>query len=110
MTAPNTQLTIDLNSVAYISFYYLSQYGSVRRTKPKLPSVRGVYFKPDELAPAHIKFPNETMMNRAKRLNCLDEWKPICIYQFRNNHSMRFSGEQAIQRKNQYNKHIFNCK
>lgn len=110
MTALNTQLTIDLNSVSYISFYYLSQFGSVRRTKPKLPSARGVGFKPDEYAPAHTKYPKETMLERATRLGCLDVWTPVCIYQFRNNHSIRFSGEAAIKRKNQYNEHIYNKK
>lgn len=107
MIAPNTQLTIDLNSVSYVSYYYLNQHGNAKRIKPRKPSVRGMLLS-DEMCPAVNDIPRESVFDRATRLGIIDKWKPVCIYQFRNNHSMRFEHDLAIKRKKQYDEHIFN--
>lgn len=100
------QLTIDLKAVAYISFYYKNREGKVSRTKPRKPTVHGVVVK-DEVAPIHPDFPNETMLDRAKRLGIVDVWTPVCMYHMRNNHSLKFTGDEAKRKHKAYSAHIY---
>jgi len=103
-----SQLTIDLNSVSYIHFFYRNQEGQTRAKLPRKPSVHGVVFNPDEWAiPMLHEFPHETKLERARRMEILDSWKAVCIYQFRNNHSITFEGSLAIKKRDAYNKHIY---
>lgn len=107
MTATNSQLTIDLNSVSYCSFYYKNQFGNVRRTKPRHPTRLGLEV-PDEYARPHdMAYPLETVLERLRRRDMLDKWEAICRYQFRNNHSMKFTGEEAIKKHQIYREHIY---
>jgi hypothetical protein len=106
-----TQLVIDLNSVSHAEFFYVQQDSITVRHKPKGYSVHGIAFLPDEYAwPFDHKYALETKLERAVRLEVLDIWQPVCVYQFRNNHSKTFKGETAKKRWRQYNEHIFNRK
>lgn len=103
----NPQRTIDLCAVAYIEFFWRNQFGEERRTKPRYPTRHGARI-PDEYAfPYLTDYPCETLLERCRRIGVVDEWTPVCIYQFRNNHSLRFEGKKAIDKKNTYNKHIY---
>lgn len=108
MNAPNTQLTIDLNSVSYCSFYYKNQWGNVRRIKPKKPTRLGQVIPNEFALPLDPAFPSETLIERGRRLELVDIWTPVCRYQFRNNHSMKFTGDKAIAKHKQYQTHIYN--
>lgn len=102
------QLTIDLNSVSHAQFFYVQQDGLKVKYKPKVFSVHGMVFNPDEYAwPYSGEYPMELKIERAVRLEILDVWIPVCVYQFRNNHSKTFKGEAAKKRWAQYNAHIF---
>lgn len=102
------QLTIDLNSVSYVKYFYENRRGDTRRVKPRYPTVNGSAVATDAIAFNNVAGePVETMLQRATRLKLLDVWMPVCIYQFRNNHSMRFSGDKAKQMKQSYDKHIY---
>lgn len=102
------QLTIDLNSVSHAEFFYVQQDGLTTRFKPKGYTVHGTMFNPDEYAwPYDTAYPLETKLERAVRLEVLDIWKPVCVYQFRNNHSKTFIGTTAKKRWAQYNAHVF---
>lgn len=104
----NAQLTIDLNSVSYIKFFYRQQEGIERRTRLRW-SVHGENLKDkDEFAfPYLVEYPLETRIERARRMEILDVWTAVCVYQFRNNHSIEFTGQQAIKKRNAYNYHIY---
>lgn len=103
------QLTIDLNSVSHIQFFYRNQNGIQKAIKPTVPTVDGKHFSFDQYAfPYLTEYPKETKLERARRLDILDVWKPVCVYQFRNNHSITFEGALALKRRDAYNKHIFN--
>lgn len=106
----NPQRTIDLRAVAYSEFFWRNQFGETRRCKPRYPTRHGE--KAGELFayPYLMDFPGETVLERSARLGLLDEWTPVCIYQFRNNHSLRFEGKKALEKHKQYNAHIYNGK
>lgn len=97
-----TQLTIDLNAVAYCKYFYENKFGSTRRTLPTYPTVNGVSFPTEEKL-----IGEETCLQVATRRKLLDYWTPICVYQFRNSHSMRFTGSKAKQMKKTYDTHIY---
>jgi len=103
-----TQLTIDLNAVSHMRFFYRQQEGIERRTK-LLQSVHGENLKDkDDFAfPYLMEYPGETRIERARRMGILDIWTAVCVYQFRNNHSIEFTGQQAIKKRNAYNYHIY---
>lgn len=102
------QLTIDLNSVSHIHFFYRNQEGQTSAKLPRQPTVHGCRIAADEYAiPMLHEFPHETMYERAKRLDLLDTWKAVCVYQFRNNHSITFEGRLALKKRDAYNKHIY---
>jgi len=100
------QLTIDYNAVSHAALYYENDKGNTRRTLPRCKTVNGQPI-PDEKALWLPDYPDETMLERAIRRKLLDRWWPVCILQFRNNHSMTFSGDKAKQKWKQYNQHIY---
>ncbi len=100
-----TQLTIDLSSVSYMKFFYENKKGDIRRTLPKVPTFNGEPV-PNEYAAKPNGVP-EPAISYLTRRGLIDIWSPVCIYQFRNNHSMRFTGEEAKKMRDKYNKHIY---
>lgn len=112
MKAPNVQLTIDLNSVSYMSFYYKNQFGHVRRKMPRNIAVQGteIINPKDHAFPYQLDYPKETVEERLRRRELLDVWTPICKYHFRQQKSFHFEGEEAKKRRDAYNKHIYGNK
>ena len=110
MKAPNVQLTIDLNSVSYVSFYYKNQFGHVRRKIPRSLTVQGCLItNPKDYAfPYILEYPKETIEERIRRKGLADIWTPICKYHFRQQKSFHFEEEEAKKRRDAYNKHIYN--
>lgn len=100
------QLTIDLNAISHAALYYENDKGNTARTKPRYPTVNGARV-PEEKALWLPDYPDETMLERATRRKLVDRWEPVCILQFRNNHSMTFKGTKAKQKWKQYNTHIY---
>jgi len=93
MTSNRTVL--DLGKVQYASFFYRNQEGSVFYTKPKAPTVRGQVVG-DEIAHFHPLYPGETMLERAKRMDILDRWTPVCVLQLTANHYITYTGKKAV--------------
>lgn len=96
------QLTIDFNAVAYCKYFYRNKVGDTRRILPRYPTVNGSAIPNESMFGS-----NETMLQVATRRKLLDTWIPICVLQFRNNHSMKFTGDKAKQMKRNYDKHIY---
>lgn len=102
----NNKIVVDLNKVQFGSVHYVNQYGDIKQKKPDYPTVYGkevVY----EYAAYHPDFPGETMLQRAVRLDILDKWTPICIFQLSANHTLTYTGEKAISMWKAFNIKIF---
>ena len=106
----NNKILIDLNKVQWASLIYRNQEGITRSEKPKHPSAHGTTFDADAYAYPHHDYPKETMIERARRLDILDVWTPILIIQLSSNHSLRYSGKQALSLWKAWQGKIFGTK
>lgn len=97
---------VDLRKVAYAAFWYENQDGARRDRKP-VASVHGVMIAPDEYAAIHSDYPFETNIERARRLDILDVWKPVIKLKFTTTRSLMFTGERAMSLWKSYNERIF---
>jgi hypothetical protein len=102
-----TQLTVDLKAVSHARFFYKNQLGLETAHKPIRDTVNGavVPYKQYALPMLH-EYPHETWLERFRRFKVIDRWRPVCILQLRNNHSLSFTGDKAKQMWASYNAHI----
>lgn len=98
MKTNNNRIVLDLNKVQYGQHYYINQYGDCysAHTSDKYPSVRGEIVK-DGFAAYHPDYPGETMVERARRLELIDVWKSVTVFQLTANHNVTFTGKKAAQ-------------
>ncbi len=69
-----------------------------RKVKPSSPTVHGEILKnPDHFATHHCEYPSETILERARRLSILDEWRAVCIFTCNSRVTVRFEGNRATQ-------------
>ena len=101
------QRTIDFNKVQWADYWWQNQDGDRMRTKPFGYSVHCIPFVPDNAAVHHPDYPGETNLQRARRLDIVDRWHPICILNISANRTLRYTGEQATKVWRQYNAHIY---
>lgn len=90
-----TQLTLDLNKVVLCRYWYETQDGVTSRIKPSLPSVRGLTFNSAAFAPTHYDYPLETLIERAIRLDILDEWVAKCLCKTVSGYTVKYTGKKA---------------
>lgn len=102
-----TQRTIAFNKVQWADYYYQNQDGDKLRYEPKKLTVHGISFEPDAFAVYHRDYPLETLLERAKRLDILDRWHPVCVLVFTANKSLRYTGKEATKVWKAYNSHIY---
>ncbi len=102
----NSQLTIDFSAISHSLFHYRNQFGEIVRIKPRQPTVHGGQKIPDGKCFGEDGLVSE----RVKRLGYVDEWTPVCILQFRNNHSLTFTGQKAVDMNKNYKAHIYGRK
>lgn len=96
---------VDLRKVGYAILYWRS--GEYHRAlKPNVPTVRGIELQ-EEKALNHPDFPDETVIERAKRLELLDKWVPVFHCVLNNGHTLEFTGKKALALANKYNSMIF---
>lgn len=103
----SNQTVLDLNSVAYANSYWRNQHGQIRKYKPTLPTANGSMFNPNEYASYHHSFPQETMMERAMRLDILDTWTFVECLQLRNSHSLSYTGKKGRAMQQAFNAKVF---
>jgi hypothetical protein len=72
---------------------------------PRYPTVNGSRLPQEQIALPDGK--SDSALAVATRRGLIDVWTPVCILQFRNSHSMRFTGDKAKQTKQSYDKHIY---
>jgi len=96
MMKTNNHTVVDLRKIAYANFYYRNQHSNAfTRTLPKRPSANGSQFNANDYAASHPSFPPETLLERAKRLDILDKWLPVCKLQLSNGHTLEYTGDKA---------------
>lgn len=88
---PSNRTIIDLGKVAYVDYYYANQYGDITPTLPSMDTLFGRAIDPAD----KILHSEETVLQRAKRLNRLDKWVAHCRMQLNNSHSITYTGDKA---------------
>ena len=104
---------INLRSVAFATMYYVNQYGHTRRNKPRGETIFDGTVVVDREAvayPWYHDYPNETELERARRLEILDDWRPVTRFVFSKRHSVKFTDEKAIEMWKAWSAYIFNKK
>lgn len=97
---------VDFRKVVYANFYWRS--GTYHRElKPRNPTVRGVEIVPNEFASPHHDYPCETLLERARRLQILDIWIPVCVFIMTNGHRLEYTGNKAKELWKTYNTKVF---
>lgn len=91
----NNKIVLDLNKVQWAKYYWINQYGDRRHIDVTVPTVRSQPVFDSEYAAYHPDYPCETELERAKRLDLLDIWQPVCYMQLTANHSVTFTGTKA---------------
>lgn len=101
------QRTVDFRKVSWAEKYYVNHEGVRRRIKPAQPTVHGIDVDWSEQAASHPDFPHETMLERARRLDLLDIWTPVCKLVVAANRQLYYFGEDAHRIYKAYNAHIY---
>lgn len=106
-TNMKTNLTFDITKVRWATFYYCNQEGVKRIFKPDL-TVNGIHFNPNEYSyPLDRNFPNETLLERARRLDLLDRWTPTIVFTFTKYDTISIKGKRAVKLKQVWDAYIF---
>ena len=92
---------LDLSKVQHGTYFWINQYGNQRQYPPEPDSVYGTVL-PTSYAAYHPDFPGETVIERARRLDLLDKWKPVVSFQLTANHTITYTGEKATLMWNMY--------
>jgi len=103
-----TQRTVDFNKVQWADYFWINGKGDQRRKMPEGHTVNGDDIVADAIAwPMRLAFPHETMLQRARRLEILDVWRPVCRLNISANRTLTYVGIKATAIWKAYNKHIY---
>ncbi len=90
-----SNIIIQFNKVAWVKLFYQSRCNNFfRKKKPSRPTVHGEYIE-SGYAAEHQDYPAETMLERARRLDIIDEWIPRLVIAFSATKHLYFEGQQA---------------
>ena len=103
MRASNNRIVVDLKKVQFAEFYYKNQWDQTRYTKPKF-SVHGQVRDPNERA---YNSKGKTLRQLATELKITDVWVPHVMLQLSANHSLVYSGENAVNIWREWSVQIF---
>lgn len=90
----------NLRKAHCVRLWWENQEGARRDAKPELPTVFGREIDPDALAFRQAEQPlhqDETMLERAKRRDILDTWRPVARVDFNSRVREFFQGEDALK-------------
>ena len=69
---------ISLDKIVKAHFYYVNQFNNIfKKAKPTKPTVNGEVIDSNAMAYYHHDSPHETLLERARRLENLDEWSKV---------------------------------
>lgn len=102
------QITIDFKKVQWATYHWINGKGDERKTKPDYFTANGTpIINGDKAYPYLPEYPSESTLERAKRLDILDVWKPVCQLHITANRTLTFTGNRATQIWKAYNAHIY---
>lgn len=108
MPLRNNRIVCDLKRVNHARLYWENQRGNKRALKPTLPTAFNEEFNPtDRVWTSDHERNGETLIERARELDILDVWFPVCKLQFNNTHALEYTGEKAINIWNAWKERIF---
>ena len=104
-----TTTNFDMGKVLHMTFWWTNQEAMRVRTKPKGFTARG---RPvgDEPAMPHELYPGETMLERARRLDLIDHWRPVVYVKQPCNHGLMYEGRRALEIWKAWNARVFGTK
>lgn len=93
-----THPLINFRSVQFVRHWYRNQFGVTRKTLPSGESIfGGATILSDEIAyPLLLNYPHETLRERARRMEWVDEWTPMTKFSITANRSIVFKGRKAV--------------
>lgn len=99
----SAQLVIDYSKIVYAAYFHRNQTSTLtRRVKPRKPTINGVALNMLATArPYFHDYPHETVLERARRLDAVDTWIPVCVLGTVRQ-KFRFEGEEAIKQWKAY--------
>lgn len=103
----SNRTVLDLSKVQHGTFFYRNQFGRRFNKKVTYPSVDGKHISKDEIAAYHNMYPGETMRERAARLDIVDVFTPVVVFQLTANHSITYTGEKAKSLWREWQSRIF---
>jgi len=106
----DNRIIVDLNKVQWMRFYYVNQYGQTNNTIINFPTIRSSAIYPEQLAAHHPLYPGEAELERAKRLDLLDVWTPVCVLKLTANECLQYTGDKAIAMRDAWQAKIFGKK
>lgn len=110
-THSNNRIVVDLKKVAYARFFYRNQWGDIRSLRSLVKTVYNKAICVSEYAyPLDERFPCETVLERAKRMDILDIWKPVLHLRLSAADVLEFSGDKATSLWKTWNEMQFNKK
>lgn len=110
MTNMNAQITLDLNKVIYMGLFYENQEGMIKQFKPLVVTVHGKPIPLYAYASYHHDYPEETIMERARRLDTIDVWTVCLIVHMQGGVRFRFTSDRAKTLWKSWNAKIYNKK
>ena len=108
----DNRIVLDLNKVQWGRFYYRNQHGQTRNTLPEpyTITIHGDVINEDEPVHFHPEYPDETALDRAKRLGILDWWTPEVYFKVAANAAVIYTGDKAVSMNKAWREKIFGDK
>lgn len=106
----NNRIIVDLTKCQHAISYWRNQFGQHSVLKPNVPTVRGKIVSPLEPALFHPSFPGETMLQRATRLQILDDWHFECQLKLHAGGYLVYTNEKGLAIMEAWNARIFGQK
>jgi hypothetical protein len=102
------QTVISIDKIIAATFSWVNQHNNLSlHRKPKAPTANGSFI-PSGYAAYHADFPCETMLERARRLDIIDRWKPNLYLRLQGGVRMTIQGPQALSLWEAYKAREFN--
>ncbi len=99
---------LNLRHVTHTFTWWDNGRGVQCKKIPPTPTANGCLIVPNFRAYPHPLFPNETELERAKRLGILDQWTFVVEFILHKGHKLTFKGEKAQELYNIYKGVVYN--
>jgi len=102
----NSTTHFDMGKVLSMTFWWANQESQRAKARPKGFTVRGRPVGDDPAMP-HELYPGETTLQRARRLDLIDRWRPVVYVKQPCNHGLLYEGRCALEIWKAWNARVF---